>query len=219
MSGQPKPITWYLQKRIWTCDACLGHPRVQLTIRQQTPAPAVPVRLLLVGVAPPYESGVCVRKVANSATNNPDDDLRIFIEKTLYRSWDDLVAKGLFLIHAVKCAIIPDEKGFQNPPNPVIDRCTPDHFAVEFELVNAPRVVVFGKAPLRATLSHPSVIAPQGVTKSKTLEVLISRWPSGISCRLGRQPFTLHVARFPRSNTAKKQASLLLEQAAQLAEL
>ncbi len=208
-----------IQKRIWTCDACLGHPRVQLAIRQQTPAPTVLVRLLLVGIAPPYEPGVCVRTVAKSAMNNRDDNLRTFITETLGRPWDDLVARGLFLIHSVKCAIVPDEEGFQNPPNPVIDQCTPDHFAAEFELVNAPRVVTFGKAPLRATLSHPSVIPLQGVTKSKTLKVLISRWPSGIACKLGRQPFTLHVARFPRSNAAKKQASLVLEQATQLAGL
>ena len=213
-------IVWDdIQKRIWACDACLGNPRVQLAIRQQTPAPTVLVRLLLIGVAPPYGPGVCVRAVAKSATNNSADNLRTFITETLCRPWDDLVARGLFLIHSVKCAIIPDEEGFQNPPNPVIDRCIPDHFAAEFELVNARRVVTFGKAPLRATLSHPSVTAPPGVTKSKALAVLISRWPSGIACKPGENPFILHPAPFPRPTAAKKQVVSLLKQAAQLARL
>jgi hypothetical protein len=65
---------------------------------------------------------------------------------------------------------------------PVIDRCIPQHFAAEFTLPRAPHVVAFGRAPLRATLKHPLVIAPRGVGVSRTLRALLQKWPQGIPC-------------------------------------
>ena len=45
-----------IQKRIWSCEACKGHERVQINVRQQTPAPVMPAPLLFVGIAPPDQS-------------------------------------------------------------------------------------------------------------------------------------------------------------------
>ena len=38
---------------------------------------------------------------------------RLFVEETLALRWDDLVDRGLFLIPAVKCAIVPNADGSQ----------------------------------------------------------------------------------------------------------
>lgn len=62
-----------IQDRVWACDLCRAQTRVALDIRQQTEAPAQAVKLLLVGIAPPYISGVTGKILALSATNDPDD--------------------------------------------------------------------------------------------------------------------------------------------------
>ncbi|MBI2880142.1 MAG: hypothetical protein HYY21_01035 [Candidatus Tectomicrobia bacterium] len=108
------------------------------------------MKLLVVGVAPPYVKDINGKKPAASATNNSEDNIRKFVEKTLCLEWDDLKKRGLFFLHAVKCAIVPDKNAFQNPPNKVVDECVRSHFAGEFEIVRAKRVVTLGKAPLRA---------------------------------------------------------------------
>src|SRR5437879_1834630 len=96
--------TWgAIQARIWSCEACKGHGRVQVNLRQQTPEPTVPVRLLFVGVAPPAQGSAVVKTKAKSATNDPRDNLRNFIETAAGLPWEDLTAQGAFLIHAVKC--------------------------------------------------------------------------------------------------------------------
>lgn len=212
--------SWELvQKEIHDCDACRGEARVARDIRQQTPAPTVRVVLLLVGVAPPYEADVSARTVANSATSDPEDNLRLFIEDTLAERWDSLVAKGMFFIHAVKCAIVPDTESFQNPPNPVVDRCSPIGFVPEFQLLSPPRVVTLGGAARRAVLQHPAVIVPSGVSVSRKLSVLQNSWPDGIPCRLEDKPFVLYPAPFPRSAVAKNGARAVIKRAARLAEL
>ena len=208
-----------VQKHIRDCAACVGHRRVALAIRQQTPPPQGLVRLLLAAVAPPYENGINVLTTAKSATNDPDDKLRAVIAAALSSPWNDLTAKGLFLIHAVKCAIIPDQRGFQYPPTLVIDRCIPQHFAAEFTLLRAPHVVAFGRAPLRATLKHPLVTAPRGVGVSRTLRALLQKWPQGIPCDAGGRSFTLHVSPFPRSIKARKRAAVILRGAALRSEV
>src|SRR5262249_51876749 len=106
--------------------------------------------------------------------------------------------------------IVPDQRGFQLPPAPVIDRCIPQHFAAEFTLLRSPHVLAFGQAPLRATLKHPSVAAPRGVGVSRKLRALLQEWPQGIPCDAGGRSFTLHVSPFPRSLKAKKRAALIL---------
>lgn len=96
------------QAKIWECEKCATNPRVALTIRQRTISPNMSVSLLLVGLAPPHEDRVSVRKVAKSATKDPSDNVRLFVGQTLARPWDELAGKGLVLIHAVKCALVPN---------------------------------------------------------------------------------------------------------------
>ena len=114
-----------VQSKIWDCEKCVTNPRVALKIRQRTISPHMSVALLLVGLAPPHKGGVSVQRVAKSATNDPSDNVRLFVEETLAQPWDKLTGKGLFLIHAVKCAIVRNSEGSQNPPPPVVDCCNP----------------------------------------------------------------------------------------------
>ncbi len=214
------PISWEeIQRAIWDCEACGGHPRVAIQIRQQTVAPTIPVAILLVGLAPPHEEGVCVRKAARSATNDPTDNLRLFVEGTLTQRWDDLASKGLFLIHAVKCAIVPDAWGSQNPPRRVVDRCGPVGFAREFGLLRPPRVVTLGDMARPAVLKHPRVTVPRRVGLSTKSGALQGSWPQGIPCKIGDRSFILHPAPFPRTAAAKKAAAAVIKKAARLAAL
>jgi uracil-DNA glycosylase len=206
-----------IQERIWACEACKGHARVEINIRQKTPAPGTAAALLFVGVAPPDQGSPAVRTPAKSATNNPEDNLRKFIEAAAVLRWDDLIAKGAFLIHAVKCAIVPDEDGFQNPPIDVVDRCCPVGFDDELQLLRPARIVALGGAARRAVLKHQSVTAPRGVGVSKSLEKLQESWPHGIPCELDSAEFTLHPAPFPRSGAAKQKATVIIREAVRLA--
>lgn len=113
-----------VQKRIWSCEKCNGISRVECHLRQQTNAPNVrPVRLLILAIAPPFRQGLTDKTIAASALNDPQDNLRLFVEQTLEKPWSSLIDQGLFLLHSVKCAIVPDKYGFQNPPNKVVDLC------------------------------------------------------------------------------------------------
>jgi hypothetical protein len=188
-------------------------------IRQQTPPPTIPVSLLLVGLAPPHEEGVSEPKVAKSATNDPSDKLRLFVEETLARRWDELTAKGLFLIHAVKCAIVPNADDSQNPPPGVVDCCNPVGFAREFQALRAPRVVTLGDMGRRAVLKTPAVSAPARVTLTAKLGLLQRLWPDGIPCSIAGMPFILHPARFPRTAKARRETAPVIRRAAQFASL
>ena len=213
-------VQWQtIQERIWACEACKGHAGVEINIRQQTPAPRMAAALLFVGVAPPDQDSPAVRTVAKSATNDPGDNLRQFIEAAVALRWDDLISKSVFLIHAVKCAIVPDEDGFQNPPNGVIDCCCSVGFADELQLLRPARVVALGGAARRAVLNHPSVTPPRGVGVSKTFEKLQETWPQGIPCKFGRDEFTLYPTPFPRSAAAKQKAAVIIREVARLAGL
>jgi len=208
-----------IQSKIWDCEACRTHPRVAIKIRQRTLPPKMSVSLLLVGLAPPHEDDVSVRKVAKSATNDPSDNLRGFVEETLAQRWGDLVGKGLFLIHAVKCAIVPNADGSQNPPLRVVDCCNPVGFAPEFQSLRPPRVVTLGDMARRAVLRTPGVIVPRRVNLTTKLGVLQELWPEGIPCELRDEPFILHPARFPRTALTKTAAASVIRKAAQLAAL
>src|SRR5690349_10732310 len=76
-----------IQERIWKCEACNGNRRVQLNIRQQTPYPVLPVDLLFIGIAPPSCGEPIIRTIAKSATNDPKDNLRQFIEESITMTW------------------------------------------------------------------------------------------------------------------------------------
>jgi hypothetical protein len=118
-----------VQGRVWSCELCRAHERVACNIRQWTEAPNCSVKLMLIGVAPPYVRGITTKSVAKSATNDDDDNLRkFFVMATLGLSWDALLDRGLFLVHGVKCAIVPKDR-HQNPPDDVVDACAPLHLA------------------------------------------------------------------------------------------
>lgn len=208
-----------IQTQIWDCEACANNPRVALKIRQRTTSPRMSVSLLLVGLAPPHEDGVPVRKVAKSATNDPADNVRLFVEETLAQPWDELTGKGLFLVHAVKCAIVPNADGSQDPPLPVVDCCNPVGFAPEFHSLRPPRVVTLGDMARRAVLRTPDVIVPRQVKLTTKLGPLQELWPEGIPCRLGDAPFILYPARFPRTAAMKVVAAAVIRKAAELAAL
>lgn len=208
-----------VQQRIWDCQACEGHARVETNVRQRTGRPRRATTLLFVGVAPPYQGRAALRTRAKSATNDPGDHLRQFIEKAAALPWESLMGTGAFLIHAVKCAIVPDAGGFQNPPNDVVDRCCPVGFNHELNLLRPVGIVAFGGAAKRAVLRHPSVTAPRGVGVSTTLRQLQESWPQGISCHLQGIEFVLHVVPFPRSAEAKRRAAAIVREAVGLAGL
>jgi uracil-DNA glycosylase len=208
-----------VQTKIWECEKCATNPRVALKIRQRSISPNVSVSLLLVGLAPPHENGVSVRKVAKSATNDPSDNVRLFVEETLSQSWDELTGKGLFLIHAVKCAIVRNADGSQDPPPPVVDCCNPVGFAPEFQSLCPPRVVTLGDMARRAVLRTPDVIVPRQLKLRTKLGLLQELWPEGIPCKLGDAPFILHPARFPRTADMRVAAATVVRKAARLAAL
>jgi hypothetical protein len=92
---------------------------------------------------------------AASVPTDGNDRLRAFLTKTLQGDWAALIGRGVAVLHAVQCAIVPksreeDERQHQNPPRRVVTRCAPPHFAEEFREVKAPVVVTLGTAALHA---------------------------------------------------------------------
>jgi hypothetical protein len=149
------------------------------------------------GIAPPYAKGVMQKTQAKSATNNADDNLRkLFILKTLRLSWNDLLIRGLFLVHSVKCAIIPEDR-HQNPPDDVVDVCVPRHFGEEFEFIQPPRVVAFGKASYRALLKVPGITVPRELRISNSVTKLAKQTEGGLEVQADEWKFRLHVSPFP----------------------
>lgn len=216
----PRMLDWKdIQDRVWACDLCRDQIRVALNIRQQTEAPAQTVKLLLVGIAPPYIDGVTEKVPALSATNDPEDNLRRFILATLLTSWESLLAQGLFLVHSVKCAITR-KAGHQNPPNKVVDLCATPHFVNEIEFIRPQRVVVFGKAPYRAILQVPGVQAPQGLGVSTAVGTLVERTKGGLEIQATGWSFILHVSPFPLGRKKiNPLAQEVLKEAARLARI
>lgn len=188
--------TWEdIQTKIWTCELCCKHERV-CNIRQKTQKPVRLVKLLLIGIAPPYVSGVTQKTPAKSATNDDNDNLRKFIEETLCCSWNDLLLRGLFLVHSVKCAIVPKDR-HQNPPNDVVDACASQHFGEELKLIRPPRIVAFGKVSYRALLKAPGMTAPKDLGVSKLVATLVERTKDGLEVQADGWKFNLHVSPFP----------------------
>jgi uracil-DNA glycosylase len=145
--------------------------------------------------------------------------LRKFIEEAAALTWDDLIAGGAFLIQVVKCSIVPDSGGYQNPPNDVVDRCSPIWFANELQLLQPAHIVAFGGIARRAVLKHQAVTTPRGVGVSKTFTKLLESWPKGITCKLGGAEMVLYPAPFPRSSAANKTAAVTIREAIHLAGL
>jgi len=140
-----------IQEAVWTCTACRDDRRVATKVRQRTGPPPLPIRLLVISLAPPFKHAH-VQTLADSATNNPRDPLRLFLESTLARAWRETTDNGIALLHAVKCAITPDNDGFQNPPGDVVDTCAPRHLAREINALQPPVIATLGRQAYRAVI-------------------------------------------------------------------
>lgn len=199
-----------IQRDIWECDACENLARVQLTIRQQTDPPRTAVKLLVIGIAPPFQSNISGKTPAKSATSDPTDNLRQFLTKTFGHSWEFLINEGLFVLHAAKCAIQPKDR-HQNPPREVVDNCAPRHLTREVLELKPQYVVTLGERARRAVLKIPHCHKPPGIKLSGDL--LQGPW----QMTLKDFEFTLFVSPFFSQDPANAQR--ILKQAAQLAEV
>lgn len=160
-----------VQQLIWVCDKCESNSRIECHLRQQTAPPCFrPVRLLVIGVAPPFRQGQITKSVASSATNDPRDNLRIFVEQSLGKSWPDLLDRGFFFLHSVKCAIVPDDAGFQNPPHKVVDLCASAHLSAEIHILHPAIILALGGTARRAVTRYLGSNKPKGLRVSGPLE-------------------------------------------------
>ena len=208
-----------IQKRIWNCTLCERHERVSCNTRQHTEQPVREVKVLLVGIAPPFAGRVQEKTAAKSATNDPGDNLRQFVERALGESWEELLGWGLFLVHIVKCAIVP-EAGHQNPPDAVVDACAPLHLGQEIRRVRPARVVAFGKAAVRGILNGVPVRKVKGFGVSKGMAVLIEKSKGGLALESDDWSFRLHASPFPlRSAEAERLGGDVLREAAVLSAI
>ena len=159
-----------------------------------------------------------MRKIpAKSATNNAADNLRsLFILETLHLSWNELLTRGLFLVHSVKCAIIPEDH-HQNPPDDVVDTCAPRHFGEELKFIQPPRIVAFGKASCRALLKVPGMTVPRELRISKSVTTLAEQTKGGLEVQADGWKFRLHVSPFPLAAGQRVPLAMeVLQEAAQL---
>jgi uracil-DNA glycosylase len=198
-----------IQQSIWNCSACQNIPRVSPNIRQQTDPPRTLTKLLVIGIAPPYQEGVCEKIRAKSATNDSNDDLRRFLETYLQLPYDTLTERGLAVLHAAKCAIQPKAQ-HQNPPHGVVENCSPRHFTLEFHELKPPVVLSLGERARRAVLLMPGCRKPRGLNLTGPLE---GQYELGI----GNQSFKLFVSPFFKQR--RDQAGSILNAASNLAGL
>jgi uracil-DNA glycosylase len=175
---------------------------------------------MLIGVAPPYVRGITTKSVAKSATNDDDDNLRkFFVMATLELSWDALLDRGLFLVHGVKCAIVPKDR-HQNPPDDVVDACAPLHIADELKLTMPPRIVVFGGAPYRALVKVSGIKVPKGLGVSKRVGDLVAETRGGVEIQADGWTSRMHVSPFPlNGKKPNPYAAEVLREAARLSGL
>lgn len=158
-----------IQETIWKCTVCMGDARIEVRLRQQTRVLPARARLLIVATAPPYQEGVHQQIEAPSVHSDPKDRLRAFITRTLELDWGDLVDRGLAVVHAVKCAIVPrdrrvDARQHQNPPSGVTTKCARLPFSREFRELKAPVVMTLGGAARLAVRRACGVDAPPSLT-------------------------------------------------------
>lgn len=206
-----------LQEAVWTCAACPDHPRVATKIRQQTGPTPLPVRLLVISLAPPFEDARA-QTPADSATNNPGDPLRLFLESALARSWREMTDNGVALLHAVKCAITPDKDGFQNPPGDVVDTCAPRHLAHEINALQPAVIATLGGRAYRAVIRALETVPGLG----RDPELRLARPPAaagpdadGYEVRLRQVRLRLFAGPFIRAN--RSEAEKVIVQAARVA--
>jgi hypothetical protein len=159
--------------------------------------PACDIKLLLIGIAPPFVAGISQKTQAQSATTSPEDNFRkLFILPTLGKTWTDLVAQGLFFIHAVKCAIRPKDN-YQNPPDDIVNLCASRYFIKEINLLRPSRVVAFGKASYRALLKIPNLTPPPGLGISASVTDLAEKSWNGLEFQADGWKAKVHISPFP----------------------
>ena len=142
--------------------------------------------------------------------------LRSFLEAVLEADWPTLTDQGVFLLHAVKCAIVPIEGGFQNPPAAVVDRCAPVHLRAELgELM--PEVVV--------TLGDRAYRAFSRAVSTEYAQLALSKPPKaampgqqGFLIRLQGRTMLLPTSRFPRG-AGRIEATAVVRRAAAVARI
>ena len=207
-----------VQHSIWRCATCEADPRVALDVRQQTESPARPVSLLIVTLAPPFVAAR-QRSRAASATNDESDTVRRFIEDALGAPWTALGDAGVFLLHAVKCAIVRNHHGSQNPPARTVDRCAPQHLASELNVIKPLVVVTMGlmayRALVRALETSSSPLHPPA--RLPLTEPPILGGTDGVLVDQASHSFRLFASPFIRTPRLRRVAAALLTRAASAA--
>lgn len=199
-----------VQKQIWLCDKCKNNPRVECHLRQQTNATDVrPVRLLIIAIAPPFRRGLTDKAIAASALNDSQDNLRLFIERFLDKPWSNLTNQGVFLLHSVKCAIVPDNYGFQDPPNEVVDLCASAYLSKEIQIIRPAVILALGDRARRAVARYLGQNKPKDFRVSGPLN-------GEFSIDMAEQRTRIIVAKFIRGG-GKSVAGSALRRAANLA--
>ena len=199
------------QQRIWRCGTCEADPRVALDVRQQTESPARPVSLLIVTLAPPFVAAR-QRSRAASATSNPRDAVRRFIEDALGAPWTALGDAGVFLLHAVKCAIVRNHHGSQNPPARTVDRCAPQHLASELNVIKPFVVVTMGLMAYRALVRALGGSSPLTLTDPPAVA-----GTDGFLVDQASHSFRLFASPFIRTPRLRRVAAAILTRAASAA--
>ncbi|PYN98203.1 MAG: hypothetical protein DMD91_15685 [Candidatus Rokuibacteriota bacterium] len=199
------------QQEIWRCTTCEADPRVAVNVRQQTEPPARPVSLLIVTLAPPFVTAR-ERSRAASATNDETDRIRWFIEDTLGAPWTMLSDGGVFLLHAVKCAIVRDAHGSQNPPARTVDRCAPQHLASELNVIRPRVLVTMGRMAYRAVVRALEVSPRLALTEPP----MVARTDGSLIDSAG-QSFRLFASPFIRTPRLRTIAAEILTRAARVA--
>jgi uracil-DNA glycosylase len=196
-----------IQESIWNCSLCGSNPRVQFNVREQTQRPKVPVKLLIVSIAPSFVDSPTKMKAETVLTEDANN-LRNVIEECLGIHWDNLLKRNVAVLHAVKCAIVP-QNGYESPPRGVIDTCSSRHFARELRLLQPAVVVTLGRIALRAVLNIPNIRAPKEFRTAMPLR-------GDFAVSLDDFKFSLFVSRFIRIDS-RAQAQNDLRRAADAA--
>jgi hypothetical protein len=206
------------QRGIWRCATCEADRRVAVNVRQQTEPPARPVSLLIVTLAPPFVTAR-ERSLAGSATNEPSDAVRRFVEDTLDASWAVLGDGGMCLLHAVKCAIVPDAHGSQNPPARTVDHCAPQHLSSELNVMRPRVLVTMGRMAYRAVVRALDASSPphQPLARLKLTEPPLVARTDGFQVDGAGQTFRLFASPFIRTPRLRTIAATILTRAARVA--
>jgi uracil-DNA glycosylase len=133
-------------------------------------------------------------------------------------SWELLTSSGLVAVHAVKCAIMPDDAGHQNPPRGVVDVCAPQHLASELAAIEPTVVVTLCRMAYRAlvvALGTSAYIRPSELKLTTPPEAAVTS-DHGFEMCIGSRTTTLFSGPFV---VQRDEASRVLRRAARKAGL